>query len=146
TIAPFNGVQIIGTLTGFKNIGEKIYLFDTRAKTIIKEIDENYGYLISNLVRDRDGVQGSVMTCDIAYYCNRRSMSYLEALDLLYEQHGYYQEGMTSITIEDIEGSEKIAQMMATHRDQKPTSIGGLRVEKVEDYLESQRVNVLTDE
>src|SRR5699024_732519 len=59
---------------------------------------------------------------------------------------GYYQEGMTSITLEGIEGTEKIAQMMATHRDQKPTPTGGLRVEKGEDYLESQRATVLTDE
>lgn len=145
TVAHFYGVQTIDTLTGFKYIGEKIHQFDTTGETFIFGFEESYGYLISSFARDKDAVQAAVMACEMAYYWKRKGMSLLEALDLLYEQHGYYQEGMTSITLEGIEGSEKIAQMMATHRDQKPTSIGGLRVEKVEDYLESQRVNVLTD-
>src|SRR5699024_9475053 len=100
--------------------------------------EESYGYLISSFARDKDAVQAAVMACEMAYYWEQKGKTLLEALDLLYEQHGYYQEGMTSITLEGKEGSEKIAKMMETYRNEKITTIGGLSVVQVEDYLASR--------
>src|SRR5690625_7231826 len=77
---------------------------------------------------------------EVAYYWEQKGKTLLEALDLLYEQHGYYQEGMTSITLEGKEGSEKIAKMMETYRNEKITTIGGLSVVQVEDYLASEHI------
>lgn len=145
TVAKSYGVKTIDTLTGFKYIGEKIHEFDTTGETFVFGFEESYGYLISSFARDKDAVQAAVMACEMAYYWEQKGKTLLEALDLLYEQHGYYQEGMTSITLEGIEGSEKIAKMMETHRNEKLTTIGGLSVVQVEDYLASELINLATN-
>lgn len=146
TVAKSYGVQTIDTLTGFKYIGEKIHEFDTTGETFVFGFEESYGYLISSFARDKDAVQAAVMACEMAYYWEQKGKTLLEALDLLYEQHGYYQEGMTSITLQGKEGSEKIAKMMETHRNEKITTIGGLSVVQVEDYLASEHINLATNE
>jgi len=146
TVAKSYGVQTIDTLTGFKYIGEKIHEFDTTGETFVFGFEESYGYLISSFARDKDAVQAAVMACEMAYYWEQKGKTLLEALDLLYEQHGYYQEGMTSITLEGKEGSEKIAKMMETYRNEKITTIGGLSVVQVEDYLASEHINLATNE
>lgn len=145
-VAKSYGVQTIDTLTGFKFIGEKIHEFDTTGETFVFGFEESYGYLISSFARDKDAVQAAVMSCEMAYYWEQKGKTLLEALNLLHEKHGYYQEGMTSITLEGIEGSEKIAKMMDTYRTNKPTNIGGLDVEKAEDYLESESVILSTNQ
>src|SRR5690625_1284849 len=146
TVAKSYGVQTIDTLTGFKYIGEKIHEFDTTGETFVFGFEESYGYLISSFARDKDAVQAAVMACEMAYYWEQKGKTLLEALDLLYEQHGYYQEGMTSITLQGKEGSEKIAKMMETHRNEKITTIGGLSVVQVEDYIASEHINLATNE
>lgn len=139
-IAKSYNAETIEVLTGFKYIGEKIREFDTTDETFVFGFEESYGYLISGFARDKDAVQAAVMAAEMAYYWQRKGKTLWEALDLLYEQHGYYQEGMTAMTLKGKEGSEKIMGMMQANRDHKLTEIAGLNVEKVEDYLTSERI------
>src|SRR5690625_3488677 len=145
-IAQSYGVETIETLTGFKYIGEKIREFDSTEETFIFGFDESYGYLINSFSRDKDAVQAAVMACEMAFYWQQRGKTLLDALELLYEKHGYYLEGMSSITLTGKEGSEKISAMMKVNRTNKLTEIVGLKVEKVEDYLCSERTVLATGE
>ncbi|MEN1967574.1 phospho-sugar mutase [Lentibacillus sp. N15] len=141
-IAAGHGVKTIDTLTGFKYIGEKIRQFDATDETFIFGFEESYGYLISSIARDKDAVQAAVMACEIAYYWKRQGKTLLEALEVLYKQYGYYQEGMTSLTLKGKEGAAKIKAMMDTVRANPLSEIGGLQVLQVEDYLTSERTLV----
>jgi len=145
-IAQSYGVETIETLTGFKYIGEKIREFDSTEETFIFGFEESYGYLINSFSRDKDAVQAAVMACEMAFYWQQRGKTLLDALELLYEKHGYYLEGMSSITLTGKEGSEKISAMMKVNRTNKLTEIVGLKVEKVEDYLCSERTVLATGE
>lgn len=138
-VADHYDVNTIDTLTGFKYIGEKIRQFDETDETFIFGYEESYGYLISDFARDKDAVQAAVLASEMAYYWKSNGKTLFDALHLLFERHGYFQEDMLSLTFKGKEGSEKIASIMETIRKEPMTEIGGLQVQYVEDYLVSER-------
>ncbi|WP_373894047.1 phospho-sugar mutase [Virgibacillus sp. CBA3643] len=139
SIADSYDVPTIDTLTGFKFIGEKINQFDATGETFVFGFEESYGYLISSFARDKDAVQAAVMACEMAYYWDLHGKTLLDALHDLYVKHGYYLEGMSSLTLKGKEGSDQIAAIMSEIRSEPLTEIAGVKVEKVEDYLVGER-------
>jgi len=139
-VADSYSVKTIDTLTGFKYIGEKIRQFDATGETFIFGFEESYGYLISSFARDKDAVQAAVMATEMAYTFKKQGKTLLDALDDLYQKHGYYLEGMSSLTLKGKEGSDKISKIMEEIRNSSFTDIGGYNVEVMEDYLASVRV------
>ncbi|WP_047983843.1 phospho-sugar mutase [Ornithinibacillus californiensis] len=146
TIAESYGVKTINTLTGFKYIGEKIHQFDSTGEAFAFGYEESYGYLIASFARDKDAVQAAVMATEMAYYWNKQGKTLLDALEDLYEKHGYYREGMSSLTLKGKEGTEKIALIMNTIRNNPFKEIAGFSVEQVEDYVTSKRHNLVSGE
>lgn len=138
-VADYYGVKTINTLTGFKYIGEKIRQFDATGETFVFGYEESYGYLISSFVRDKDAVQAAVVAAEMAYFWKKQGKTLHDALDILYEKHGYYLEGMSSLTLTGKDGSEKIAAIMENIRKEPLQEIAGIRVEQIEDYLSSER-------
>ncbi|MBP2257955.1 phospho-sugar mutase [Virgibacillus alimentarius] len=138
-IASSHGAKTVDVLTGFKYIGEKIKQYDATGETFIFGFEESYGYLIRSFVRDKDAIQAAVVACEMADYWKRQGKTLLDALELLYEKHGYYQEGLSSITLKGIEGSRQIEQMMKEMRNNPLSEIAGIKVEKFEDYLTCTR-------
>lgn len=141
-IASSYGVKTIDTLTGFKYIGEKINEFDTTGERFIFGYEESYGYLMSTFVRDKDGVHAAIMACELAQYWQDRGLSLLDALERLYEEHGYYKEGIGDLTLEGISGIETIAQIVERFRSESFSSFAKLNSLYKEDYLHSERRNM----
>lgn len=139
-IADSYGVKTINTLTGFKFIAEKIREYDQTDEKFVFGFEESYGYLVSGFARDKDAVQAVTMACEMAQYYKDKGMTLLDALHALYEKHGYYYEGITQLTLEGIEGSAQISKIMEHVRNHPLHEIAGLRVEKIEDYLSSERI------
>lgn len=130
--------HIIDVLTGFKYIGEKIKEFEeTNSNSFVFGFEESYGYLAGTFVRDKDAVIASMLICEMAGYYKLKGMSLYEGLISLYEKYGYYKEDLKSITLEGIEGSEKIKSIMEMLRSNTPKSIANLEVVKVKDFLYS---------
>lgn len=141
-IADSYGVQTDVTLTGFKFIAEKISEYEKTGEKFLFGFEESYGYLISEFARDKDAVQAAIMACEMAYYWKEQGKTLLDALQMLYEKHGFYLEGITQLTLSGIEGSAKISKVMEHVRANPFQEIAGFRVEKVEDYLTSERKNI----
>ena len=141
-VADYYGVETIDTLTGFKYIGAKINEFDATGESFVFGYEESYGYLISGFTRDKDAVQASVMSCEMAQYWKDQGYSLLDALHLLYEQHGFYKEGLSSLTLEGKEGQKQIALVVEEFRTTKKTSIGSLATKYIEDYKEGKRLYI----
>ncbi len=139
-IADSYGVQTMDTLTGFKYIGEKIRQFDATGEAFIFGYEESYGYLISDVVRDKDAVQSAIFACEMAYYWKKQGKTLYDALQSLYETYGYYVEDMISLKLTGKQGSEKIARIMQAARTESFTDIGGVDVLAVEDYWTSERM------
>lgn len=144
-IASSYGVKTIDTLTGFKYIGEKINEFDTTGETFIFGYEESYGYLMSTFVRDKDGVQAAVLACEMAEVWRRRGLTLFDALEQLYKRHGYYKEGVDSLTLEGKLGVEKIVNIVERFRQKSIASFGTLQSLYKEDYLNRTRYNLIDE-
>lgn len=140
------GTEIIDVLTGFKYIGEKIKEFEGTSRNFILGFEESYGYLAGTFVRDKDAVIASALICEMAAYYKSRGMSLYDGIIEIYEKYGYYVEGLSSITLKGIEGSQRINEIMERLRGNTPVSIAGYDVVKVKDYLRKVETDVLTGE
>lgn len=163
-LAKSHGIKTVNTLTGFKWIGEKMADYEaamqegllekegmaleydrcdpwTRADLLMDYStffvfggEESYGYLASDRVRDKDANAAVVMFCEMAAYLQSQEMTIPEYLDSLYLQHGYYLESTINIYYEGAAGSQKIANILASYREEAPTAFGAIQVTGFTDF------------
>ncbi|WP_100333985.1 phospho-sugar mutase [Bacillus alkalisoli] len=139
-IADSFGVATVDTLTGFKFIGEKIKEYEqTGQYSFLFGYEESYGSLIADFARDKDAVQAAVMAVEICAFYKKQGKTMYEALLSLYEQYGYYVEGLNSLTLKGKDGAEQIAGLLQSFRNDPPKEIAGLKVEVTEDYVKQEK-------
>ena len=115
-IAEKYGMKVEITLTGFKFIGEKAREMEQGKGTYVFGFEESYGCLISDCVRDKDSIQAILMLCETAAYYKEKGMDLVDALNAVYEEYGYYKEGITNINLKGLEGAAKIKRIMEYFR------------------------------
>ena len=144
-IADKYDVTTMDVLTGFKFISEKILEFEeTASSTFLFGYEESYGYLIGDFVRDKDDVQASVLIAEVAAHYKANSQTLLEGLNALYEEHGFYQEGLESITLKGKTGMAKIEETMTYFRSESFMNEFKSPLAAVEDYAFGHSVAVET--
>ncbi len=130
------GVSVEKTLTGFKYIGEKVYRHELAGdKTFIFGYEESYGCLISDCVRDKDGVQASMMLCEAAAYYNTKGKTLLDVLEDIYSEHGFFLDALDNFAFKGIDGAEKISALVNGLRNDPPKFAGDVAVVEMEDYM-----------
>jgi len=132
-IANAKNVKFYNTLTGFKYIGELMTRFEGK-QTFIGGGEESYGYLIGELVRDKDAVVSSAFIAEMTAYYKDKGSSLFEALVDTYVQYGFYKEKLISITKKGKTGAEEIKAMMEAYRTNPPATLGGSKVTTLKDY------------
>lgn len=111
-IAEKYGMKVEITLTGFKFIGEKAREMESGKGTYIFGFEESYGCLISDCVRDKDSIQAILMLCETAAYYFEQGMDLVDALHQVYEEYGFYKEGITNFNLSGLDGAAKIHRVM----------------------------------
>src|SRR5699024_9114196 len=123
-IAKEYGVETIDVLTGFKYISANIKAVEqNKSHSFLFGYEESHGYLISDFVRDKDGVQTSLLLSEAAAYYQSINKSILDLLDEIYEQYGYYQEDLVSLILEGKQGTEQINQILTGFRENPPQAM-----------------------
>ena len=145
-IAAEYGVELREVLTGFKFIGEQIGFLekDGEDNRYIFGFEESYGYLAGSYVRDKDAVVASMLICEMAAFYRTKGISLLQARENLYAQYGNYVHTQSSFQCEGASGMERMKEIMTGLRNDPPKAIGGLKVEKVGDYLASEEKDIET--
>lgn len=135
-VAAEYGVELRRVLTGFKFIGEQIGLLEAEGQIdrYLFGFEESYGYLSGGHVRDKDAVNASMLCCEMTAWYKAMGMTLAQAMDALYEKHGYFRNDLASFTFEGAEGMEKMAAIMEKLRTCPPEILGGNAVTKVVDY------------
>ena len=141
-IAKSFGCKMIEVLTGFKYIAEQIHLFETTGcNTFQFGFEESFGYLSGTDVRDKDGVNACMLIAEAAcWYKKNFNKTLVDAIDMLYQQYGYYGDKVVSFVCPGKDGLETMQNLMASLRDNPPTEIGGAKVVALRDYQKSTRV------
>lgn len=131
-IAKKFGVTCYETLTGFKWIAEQIEL--RKDERYLVGGEESYGYLIGNEVRDKDAAMSALVIADLCAYARKEGKSLWEMLMHIFQEFGFYQEFLKSITRKGKKGAEEIKAMMDTFRNNTPDQLGDYQVLAVADY------------
>ena len=135
-----HGVALFTTLTGFKFIGEKIQQFEeTGSNSFLFGFEESFGYLSGTEVRDKDGVNASLLLCEATCACMEKGETLYDALQRLYRKYGYYKETGVSVVLPGKDGVEKMQAIMDGLRKDPPKELAGLKVVAVRDYQNSVR-------
>lgn len=134
-IARAYGAEVENTLTGFKYIGEKMTRYEnTGERSFLFGYEESYGYLTGTYARDKDAIVAAMLICEAAAYYSSKGKTLYDLLEELYEEFGYYLEGLTSRTLKGFDGVQKIGAIMNDWRNSPPAEIGGIKVAAVMDY------------
>ena len=144
-IAQKFGVEMKSVLTGFKNISALPNEWDvTKEKTYIFGYEESIGYNAGVFVRDKDAVSSAMLLAEMAGYYKKQGKTLIDVLNDLFEQYGYYSENTVSISLEGIEGQQRIARMMDEIRKIYPTKIGAADIVEITDYEIQKKTDVKT--
>ena len=134
-IASHYGLRTINVLTGFKFIGEQIGKLEqeNKAESYVFGFEESYGYLAGSYVRDKDGVVGSYMICEMFSYYATKGISLLDKLDELYKTYGYCLNTLHSYEFDGCIGFTKMLSIMQIFRT-GIKEFGNKKVVKLLDY------------
>ncbi|MEE8722749.1 MAG: phospho-sugar mutase [Eggerthellaceae bacterium] len=130
------GFTVKRVLTGFKYIGSVIGDLERKGQVdrFIFGFEESYGYLNGPHVRDKDGVDASMLICQMTQWYKRHGISLAEAMRALYEKHGYYLNRTLSFAYPGEDGQRRMGALMDAARSEAPDEFASLRVQKVVDY------------
>ncbi len=135
------GVAVEKTLTGFKFIGERIARHRAAGDYgYVFGYEESYGCLIADFVRDKDGVQASLMLCEAAAYYKNLGLTLIDVLAVIHKKYGYFLDSQSNFYFPGLDGKEKIAALTAGLRAESPAEVNGIKVVKVEDYLSDEMI------
>ena len=135
------GVSVEKTLTGFKYIGDKIHQHNrVNGKKFIFGYEESYGCLIADFVRDKDGVQASLMLCEAAAYYHEQGKTLIDVLNELYDEYGYFLDALDNFYFKGIDGSKTIASLVNNLRSDPPSDVQGIKVVEIEDFESEKKM------
>lgn len=145
-IAASYGVQMKTVLTGFKYIGGEILALEEKCEEnrFVFGFEESCGYLKGTYARDKDAVVASILVCEMAADLKQQGKTILDALEALYEHHGFYLSHVQSLELTGADAMEKAATMMSDLRCNVPAAIGGAGVTLVNDYQSRTSRNLET--
>lgn len=132
-VAKAKNVTYYNTLTGFKWIGQLMTQLEGK-QTFIGGGEESYGYLIGDLVRDKDAVVSCAFIAEMTAFYKDKGSSLYDALLNMYVEYGLYKEELVSITKKGKTGAEDIKAMMEKFRNNPPATLGGSKVATLKDY------------
>ncbi|WP_270088885.1 phospho-sugar mutase [Sphingobacterium sp. SYP-B4668] len=142
-IAAHFKVKHYETLTGFKYIGELITNLLGQEQYLAGG-EESYGYLVGDLVRDKDAPNACAFLAEMAAYFKHQGKSLYDVLLEIYQQFGCYQEKLVSLTKKGKAGAEEINAMMVRLRQDIPATLGGVAVKEVRDYQNRVSIDLAT--
>ena len=130
-------LRTVNVLTGFKFIGEQIGKLEQlgKADSYVFGFEESYGYLTGSYVRDKDGVDGAYMICEMFSYYATQGISLLDRLDELYKTYGYCLNTLHSYEFDGSAGFARMQSIMQAFRG-GIKEFGGKKVVRLLDYVQ----------
>ncbi|MCC6125419.1 MAG: phospho-sugar mutase [Pirellulales bacterium] len=135
-IADDYGVLTAGNLlVGFKYIGGEM---DARGPELfVLGAEESYGFLVGDHARDKDAAVASMLLAELAARLKAEGKTLAEKLDELFLRHGCHGESQINVQMPGEKGMEDMLALMAKFRSAPPQSLGGLKLVRMRDYLNS---------
>ena len=144
-VAASYGVACFDTFTGFKFMAEKKNALEATGEgKVVFSYEESYGYMLGDYVRDKDAVTASLLLTEMAAHYAAKGMTVLDALQALYEKHGFYGEKTHNLVMPGLDGLKDMAALMKRLREAPPKDIAGVKVVQFKDYADGSVVDCAT--
>lgn len=143
-IAEYNGVKTYEVLTGFKYIARIIK--EKTGDRFLGGFEESYGYLFSDIVRDKDALMSALYIIETSLYAKKNNKTLLDILSEAYLKHHFYYTKLINIEKEGVEGMQEINQIIETFREDVPAIINEVNVVIIRDYIEGIETNLFNGE
>lgn len=134
-------VKLYNVLTGFKYIADIVRRNEGKMKFICGG-EESYGFNIGEYVRDKDAPITCAAIAECAAWAADQGKTLYQLLQDIYAQYGYYRESLSSLVRKGKSGAEEIAAIMSELRSNPPTELAGSPVNKVVDYLDTEKTGM----
>jgi phosphomannomutase len=132
-MAASHGVDYAETLTGFKWIARAA--LDRPDRRLVFGYEEALGYLVGDVVLDKDGVSAALLFAELVADLKARGRTVHDRLDDLAREYGLHVTGQLALRLDGPTGSDRIAAIMARLRTDPPHTLGGQSVTTVTDLL-----------
>ncbi len=130
------GQNSVRVLTGFKFIGEQALKNEGKHEFQFG-CEEAIGSVIEGFVRDKDGIQQTLMYTEIASWLKDKGITFIDYLHEIYEKYGYYLEYTHNLVLTGLDGAKKILEIMDYVRANGIT-LEEHKLVKYEDYKVSK--------
>ncbi|XP_022917761.2 phosphopentomutase [Onthophagus taurus] len=90
TMALYEGFNFIETLTGFKWMGNKAWSLRKAGQQTIFAFEEAIGYMWTDRILDKDGIQAAAQMATLAAYLKSKDMTINDQLEAIFKQYGYH--------------------------------------------------------
>jgi phosphomannomutase len=132
--AAHHGVRYADTLTGFKWI-VRPGLDDPSARFVFG-YEEALGYLVGDLIRDKDGITAGIVFAELAATAKAAGRTVLDLLHDLWRRHGVHRTALRTVRLDGPDGDGRMATLLAQFRASPPTEVAGHRVLATIDYAQ----------
>lgn len=144
TMGKVEGFHFEETLTGFKWLGNRaIELKTTENIDIIFAYEEAIGFMVEDIVRDKDGISAMLVFVELAAELRKRSYTVLQHLNELYRKYGIFVESnsyyisndpvITSTIFNTIRYGQAIDGVTSPASLAYPKTLGSFRVTRIRD-------------
>ncbi|MBS1767483.1 MAG: phospho-sugar mutase [Acidobacteria bacterium] len=133
-VAKRHGLQVMWTLTGFKNIAACMDRLVEVGESYAFGAEESFGMLLSDKLRDKDGVATSLVVGEMIGHYKALGLGPFDAVRFLQKQVGVFHNRLVNLEDPRPGGAQRFAEAMARIRKAGLTSLGGAKVEAWEDF------------
>jgi phosphoglucomutase len=154
-IGTISNCSVVGDLlVGFKYIANVLLCLDrdgsyegiqAQSRDLVLAAEESHGVLLTPKIRDKDAAGGAVVLCELLAHLHSRGQSLPEYLDALALECGNYRNVARGIMMRGIRGSELLAGMMSSLRENPPVKFGGMPVIRTRDLLSAAHGPILSE-
>ena len=82
-----------------------------------------------------DGISAGMLVAEAAAYYRKQGKTLWDVLQEIYARYGFFAEDEPNIVLEGLDGLQRIGRMMQWFRENVPSSVAGIQVERVIDYI-----------
>lgn len=137
-LAKHNDIQVVNVLNGFKYIGEQVVQLEKTNSVgkFLIGIEENYGYLIGSLAKDKDAVVSALVICEMIQSFKNKNIDILKYLRDLYRKFGNWTNSVFTFKFEGLNGKIKMNYIMNEFRNNRIISASDELNLEIIDYQE----------
>lgn len=140
------GVTLYDVYTGFKFIAEQMRLHDGIDGRFLFGFEESYGSLPGSYARDKDAVAATLLICELVAVLKRQGKTLTDAVNELYKKYGYIADRTVSLTMDGLDGMQKIKAIMEKVEKNPFKEIGDMKLSAFRNYNKDVRVDYETGE